>query len=166
MLSELKISIYLKFMLTNSLTYSLMPSARHNSTMDVATGLISSLFDVALSRDVPFRQPQDVQCMHHGLAFVLPCVPVLFTDNARRWFVIARYGFLRQYMLSACIFCIKCILSFLYCSLFVTLCNRQSIAKNKAQWATSLSARNWLLGCTFRHEIICNAYLVPFCLLR
>ena len=44
-----------------------MPSAKHNSTMDVAAGLTSSLFDIASSQDVPFRQPQDVQCMHHGL---------------------------------------------------------------------------------------------------
>ena len=49
---------------------SLMPSAKCNSTMDVATGLISSLFDVSLSRDVPFHQPQDVPCMHHGLTFM------------------------------------------------------------------------------------------------
>jgi len=66
--------------LIHSLTHSLMPSAKHNLAMDVATGLISSLFDVALSRDVPFRQPQDVQCMHHGLIFVLLCVPVLFAE--------------------------------------------------------------------------------------
>ena len=35
------------YSLTHSLTYSLMPSAKHNSTMDVATGLIFSLFDIA-----------------------------------------------------------------------------------------------------------------------
>ena len=47
-----------------------MSSAKHTLTMDIATGLISSLFDIALSRDVPFHQPQYVQYMHHGLSFV------------------------------------------------------------------------------------------------
>ena len=47
-----------------------MPPAKHKSTMDKATGLTFSLFDVALSRDVPFRQPHYVQYMHYGLAFV------------------------------------------------------------------------------------------------
>ena len=38
--------------------------------MDVALGLISSLFDIALPQDVLFRQLEDVQCMHDGLTFV------------------------------------------------------------------------------------------------
>jgi len=33
-----------------------MPSAKHTSTMEKATGLISSLLDVTSSRDVPFHQ--------------------------------------------------------------------------------------------------------------
>ena len=70
-----------------------MPSAKRNWTMDKATGLIFSMFNVTLSRDVPFRQPQYVQCMYHGLTFVLLCVPVLFADNARCRFAIARYSF-------------------------------------------------------------------------
>ena len=43
-----------------------------------ATGLISLLLDVALSRDVPFGIPQYAQCMHRGLTFVLICVPFIF----------------------------------------------------------------------------------------
>ena len=39
--------------------------------MAIATGLISSLFSVALSGDVPFCQPQQFQCLHHGSTFVL-----------------------------------------------------------------------------------------------
>jgi len=35
-----------------------MPSEKHNSIMAKATGLISSLFNVASSGDVPFHQPQ------------------------------------------------------------------------------------------------------------
>ena len=42
-----------------------MPSVKHNLTMGVATGLISSLLDVASSQALPFCQPQDVECMHH-----------------------------------------------------------------------------------------------------
>ena len=34
--------------------------------MAIATGLISSLFNVALSRDVPFRQLQQLQSSCHG----------------------------------------------------------------------------------------------------
>ena len=70
-----------------------MPLAKHNSTMDKVMGLISSLFDIASSQDVLFHQLQYVQCTHHGLAFVLLCVPVLFADNARCQFVIAQRGF-------------------------------------------------------------------------
>ena len=85
-----------------------MPPAMHNSTIDKAMGLISSLFDVALSRDVPFCQPQYVQYIHHRLAFVLLCVPVLFVDNARCQFAIERCSFLvavLAIMLIAHIFC-------------------------------------------------------------
>ena len=70
-----------------------MPSAKHNSTMDKATGLIFSLFNITLSQDVPFHQLQYVQCTYHGLTSVLLCVPVIFADNARCRFAIARYGF-------------------------------------------------------------------------
>ena len=70
-----------------------MPSAKHNSTMGKATGLIFSLFNVASSQDVPFHQPQYIQCTYHGLTFVLLCVPVLFADNARCQFAVTRYGF-------------------------------------------------------------------------
>ena len=40
-------------LLTTELTILLMPSAKHNSTMDRSTGLIFSLFDVPLPWDVP-----------------------------------------------------------------------------------------------------------------
>ena len=70
-----------------------MHSYKHNLTMDEATGLIFSLFDVASSLDMPFLQPQYVQCTYHGLTLVLLCVPVLFADNAKCQFAIVRYGF-------------------------------------------------------------------------
>jgi len=49
-----------------------MPSAKHNSTMQRATGLIPSLLKVTSSRDVPFHQPKHLHSMHHG--FVLLCI--------------------------------------------------------------------------------------------
>ena len=110
------------------------------------TGLISSLFNIASSQDVPFCQPQDVQCMHHGLTFVLLCVPVLFADKGRCQFVIARYGFPQAVREFHSYFLYRVYPSFLYCSSFVRLCNKRSIVKNEVQQTTSLSARNLLLG--------------------
>ena len=51
-------------------TYLLMPSDKHNSRMARARDLISSLINVASSRDVPFHQPQLLQCLHQGATFV------------------------------------------------------------------------------------------------
>ena len=101
-----------------------MPSAKHNSTMDIATELITSLFAVALLQDVPIRQPQYVQYMHHGLAFNLSSF--VFTDNARCQFAIAWCGFpvavqyLTRIFRSNWIDCRDA--SCTYCSSFVTLC--------------------------------------------
>ena len=53
-----------------------MPSDKRNSIMALATGLISSLFNVAPSRDVPFRQPQQFQCSHHGFIKNYLCSPL------------------------------------------------------------------------------------------
>ena len=45
--------------------------------MAKATGLISSLFNVALSRDMPFSQLQQLQCLHHGFTEAyLYCSPL------------------------------------------------------------------------------------------
>jgi len=43
-----------------------MPSAKHNSIMERVMVLISSLFDVTSSRDVPFWQVQQPHSKHHG----------------------------------------------------------------------------------------------------
>ena len=47
-----------------------MPSDKHNSRTARARDLIS-LINVASSRDVPFHQPQLLQCLHQGATFVL-----------------------------------------------------------------------------------------------
>jgi len=47
-----------------------MPSAKHNSTMERAAGLISLLLGVASSQDIPFCQPQQPHSKHHGTTFI------------------------------------------------------------------------------------------------
>ena len=108
--------------------------SKYNSTMEMATGLISSLLYVASSRDMPFCQ--------------LLSVPVLFTDNTRRWFAIAQYGFI---MLLSCIFQSDLnslqgsfLLGYMY--LLVMVHNKLSIATNKVQWPSQFSVRYWILG--------------------
>ena len=54
-----------------------MPSDKHNSRTAWARDLISSLINVASSRDVPFHQPQQLQCLHHGATFVPLWSPIL-----------------------------------------------------------------------------------------
>ena len=69
------------------LTDWLMPSDKRNSIMAITTGLISSLFNVASSRDVPLRQPQQLQCSHHGFTKNYLCYPLysILSHLARRW---------------------------------------------------------------------------------
>ena len=119
-----------------------MPSAKCNSTMERVTGLVSSLLDITLFWDMPFHESQDVQCTYHGLTFVLLCVPVLFTDNARCWFVIAQMTF--------CWLCYV-LLNFLkqpslHCFSFETLCNKQSIATNQAYWPPHFFSVHLIIG--------------------
>ena len=45
---------------------------KHNLIMAIATALISSLFNIASSWNVPFRQLQQLQCLHHGSTESLP----------------------------------------------------------------------------------------------
>ena len=55
-----------------------MPSDKHNLRMARAKDLISSLIiSVASSRDVPFHQPQELQCLYHGATFVPLWSPIL-----------------------------------------------------------------------------------------
>ena len=70
-----------------------MPLDKHNSIKAMATGLISSLFNVTLSRDVPFCQPLLV----NGSTKAYLCSPLFsipFSSTAQvnnLWY--ARYGF-------------------------------------------------------------------------
>ena len=61
----------------------LMPSEKHNSRMARARDLISSLINVASSRDVSFHQLQQLQCLHHGAIPLNPFVPHSFFTTTR-----------------------------------------------------------------------------------
>ena len=63
----------LLYLLTNAFTQADSRTAK-------ARDLISSLINVASSRDVPFHQLQLLQCMHHGatLKFAPLCAPHSF----------------------------------------------------------------------------------------
>jgi len=43
--------------------------------------LISSLFNVASSRDVPFHQPLQLQCLHHGSTKAYLCSPFVLIHS-------------------------------------------------------------------------------------
>jgi len=45
--------------------------------------LISSLIIIASSQDVPFHQPQQLQCLHHGATFVPLWSPILSSQPCK-----------------------------------------------------------------------------------
>jgi len=69
-----------------------MSSDKHNSRTAGARDLISSLINVASSRDVPFHQPQLLQCLHQGATFVPLLISHTFLHNHVRWrFAVATH---------------------------------------------------------------------------
>jgi len=58
-----------------------MLSDQRNMTMAKAAGLIFSLFDVTLAREMPFGIPQYTQGIPNELTSVLLCVPFIFADS-------------------------------------------------------------------------------------
>ena len=100
-----------------------MPSDKRNSITAKATGLISSLFNVASARDVPFRQLQQLQCICHGATFVLLKDPLyLFPYSSTTWVTICgtRNGFSASVMAS--VQDLKLLRRFLHYSLLEMLC--------------------------------------------
>jgi len=61
---------WLTCLLARSLTHSLMPLDKHNSRTARARYLIFSLINIVSSRNVPFHQLQELQCLHQGVTFV------------------------------------------------------------------------------------------------
>ena len=72
------------------LTYLLMPSDKHNSRAARTRDLISSLINVASSRDVPFHQLQQLQCLHHGATVVRFWSPIL-SSKPRKVIICGRH---------------------------------------------------------------------------
>ena len=76
LLQNLKIFLFNWILwLTDSL-YLLMPSDKSNLIMATATDLVSSLFNVTSSGDVPFHQPQQLQYLHHFSTKAHLCSPL------------------------------------------------------------------------------------------
>ena len=63
--------------------------SKHNSITTKVMGLISSLFNIASSRNVPFCQPLQLQCLHHGSTKAYLCSPFLSSLLCRWWFAVA-----------------------------------------------------------------------------
>ena len=87
-------------------------------------GLTSSLFNVTSSRDVPFHQPQQLQCSHDGSTKVYCCShlcsPLLSPLLHRWWFaVVLLHGFMED-LISAVIAEVFIMLSF---------CSQDSVKK-------------------------------------
>ena len=60
-----------------------MPSDKHNSRTARARDLNSLLINVASSRDVPFHQLQQLQCLHHGATFVHLLSPIFYSQPCK-----------------------------------------------------------------------------------
>ena len=110
-----------------------MPSDKRNSITTKAISLISSLFNVASSQDVPFCQPLQIQCSYHGSTKAYLCSPFL-SPLLRRWqFVVAPLRGFTEDLVNAVIAEVFNTLSFcLYCfrNCYTTLktkCNRPKV---------------------------------------
>ena len=67
----------------------MMPSDKSNSITAKVMSLISSLFSIASSRDVPFCHPLLLQCLHHGSTKVHLYSPFLSPLPWRWQFVVS-----------------------------------------------------------------------------
>ena len=66
-------------------------SEQHNSIKKLRLQAWSFLLlDVMTVLQVPFGIPHYIQCMHHGLTFILLCVLFIFADNTSLQFTVAR----------------------------------------------------------------------------
>ena len=59
--------------LTDWFTDLVMPSDKHNLITTKVMGLVFALLDVALSQDVPFCQPHQLQCLYHWFTKAYLC---------------------------------------------------------------------------------------------
>jgi len=121
--------------------------------MTIATRLISSLFNVASSRNVPFRQPQQLQCSHHGFTRKYLCSP-LFSIPFSLSVKVTIWLWLRcETMVSA-----KLAGALLYVILFLERCitcwNSYSRSKQSVviKWHTHFKLINKVCTLTIKHS--------------
>ena len=117
------------------MTQSGSNASKHCAKMANTTGLISSLFNIAWARDVPFCLLKELHCMHHGLTLVLLCVPISFSTccvSVDSW-VACVNGFLcSMIFLYHASYILKRVQScFSHCSLYVPLCNGHKMNQSK-----------------------------------
>ena len=123
----------------------LMPSDKCHSITAKAMDLISSLSNVASFWDVPFRQPLQLQCSHHGSTKAYLCSPFLSPLPCRWQFaVVPLHGFVGDLVIA------------LIAEVFNTLsfCLKRSVkcwtalkTKHNCPFAFSL----WLINCGGTH---------------
>ena len=98
LLQNFKIFLFSRifYWVTHSLPYWCLQTSVYNLIITITKASISSLFNVASSGDMPFHQPQQLQCLHHGstkahfFSFVLlSFLPYHIGDNWR----YMHYGF-------------------------------------------------------------------------
>ena len=128
-----------------------------------ATGLISSLLDIASSWDIPFRQLQQFYISIMFLltfTFVLLCTPFLSPQPHRWWFALhalwLQYTFFWLIILVCTLTIEHSIFSvmagliveiLLCCSPFIVLCNELNMSEYKAYWLKdNLLINNWEFG--------------------
>ena len=70
----------------------IIPPDKCNLITTNARGLIFALFNITLSEDVPFCQPQRLQRLHHDSNKVLLCAPFLSPRRVCGDLWYARYG--------------------------------------------------------------------------
>ena len=92
---------WLTIWLIDYLTDWLTPSDKRNTINTKSMSLISSLFNITSSQDVPFHQPLQLQCSHHDSTKACLCSSLFsipFFTTAYRWqFAVAPLrGFMKN----------------------------------------------------------------------
>jgi len=120
-----------------------MPSVKHNSRAARARDLISSLINVALSRDVPFHQLQQLQCLHHGATFVPLWSPILSSQPLK--------GTIRGRHVMASVRDIQ------IAEAFLTLCLAYYVIKRVRHFWNrgAMAFKYWDMGCAFHEYRVC-----------
>ena len=124
----------------------------------IATDSISSLFNVASSRDIHFHQPQQLQCLHHGSTKVLLCT-LFLSPLLRRWQFVVFMLWLQcktwvSAMLAGCFLCYSLLGK---CSKLL----KTNIVIQRNDWATHPILINNLGACPNNQRFLtfCNCWI-------